>query len=52
MTAHTLKKIVFDAASIVIIGVIIKNIIKPLTPAQSSIGIRGAHTITAVPKSG
>ena len=43
---------IFDAAKIVIIGAIIKKIVKLLTPAHNSIGSKGAHIITAVPKSG
>ena len=52
MNAQTVKKMIFDAAIIVIIGVIIKKIVKLLTPAHKSIGSKGAHIITAVPKSG
>jgi hypothetical protein len=52
MNAQTVKKTMFDAAKIVIIGAIIKKIVKLLTPAHNSIGSKGAHIITAVPKSG
>ena len=43
---------IFDAAKIVIIGAIMRKIVKLLTPAHSSIGSNGAKIITAVPKSG